>query len=355
MLYYLPLEPYIERYTSLMSCSNGWTEHHFDRLGIEFMAIRPADSGTGTIGIGSVLDSRGRSRYAMAQIAEVIDYVEDGDAIYTEDFWHPGIESLFYMRALEKRNFRIACFCHAQTIDDQDFTYPMRKWMAPMEVGMARGYDAVFFASSILEYRASKAGWPNDHMHVVGLPYNEERLLEQVEAMGVPKVGHKERTVLFSSRFDPEKDPAFFLDVVDECPEIEFRVVKPRDHLTDDRLLEHRVYGTVNLEVIDTSQSKADYYNALMKAKVQFNCAHQDWVSWTLLEALTFKCNPVYPIHRDFPAELEYRPEFLYPKGDVQAAAAVVREQIDAPFGTHTRPAYHSRYWDRVARTLELI
>ena len=39
MLYYLPLEPYAERYTALMSCKNGWAENHFKKLGVDFQRI----------------------------------------------------------------------------------------------------------------------------------------------------------------------------------------------------------------------------------------------------------------------------------------------------------------------------
>ena len=39
MLYYLPLEPYIERYTYLMSAPDGWAESNFKKYSVSFVRI----------------------------------------------------------------------------------------------------------------------------------------------------------------------------------------------------------------------------------------------------------------------------------------------------------------------------
>lgn len=46
-------------------------------------------------------------------VRNYIDNVQDGDIVYLEDFWHPGAESLFYIRHLTGKKFKIGCFCHA--------------------------------------------------------------------------------------------------------------------------------------------------------------------------------------------------------------------------------------------------
>jgi hypothetical protein len=57
---------------------------------------------------------------------------------------------------------------------------------------------------------------------------------------------------------------------------------------------------------------KVTYYRMLARASVQLNTSLQDYVSWTLLEALSFGCQPVYPDYRSFPEILPkvhlYRP-----------------------------------------------
>ena len=328
MLYYLPLEQYPERYTQLMSCIGGWAEHHFNRLGVQFQRI-DGEQLNKTIKSGVVLDACGRSYYASMQIARLIKLindgkVKDGDVIYTEDFWTPSIESLFYIRHLTGIDFKVGCFLHAQSVDDTDFAYKMREWMRPIEQGYGKSYDYIMVCSKILKQLCVDAGVGNEkNIFVVGLPYNSIRLKEQLKDMGA-QWGEKEGYVIFSSRFDDEKDPMFFLDLVEACPDIEFRLVNPRStvEITSNKDVQSRLNLILNrknsnLQLIDT-RNKVKYYEALQRAKVQFNCAHQDWVSWTLLEAVTFGCLPLYPIWKDFPLELRENPTYLYKKRDLQ-------------------------------------
>jgi len=47
--------------------------------------------------------------------------------------------------------------------------------------------------------------------------------------------------------------------------------------------------------------TKQEYYEQLSTARIQFNSALQDYVSWTILEATLFGCDVVYPNFRSFP------------------------------------------------------
>lgn len=316
-LIYLPLEPYVERYTYLMSCPGGWAEQHFAEHGVEFIRV-DGDPQSGQIHVGSVLDAYGRSLYSMSQTASVVRMlrqgeIREGDVIFTEDFWHVGIDSLFYIREMTGVRFEVACFIHAQSIDNSDFTYAMRHWLRDIEVGMSKGYDYVFTCSPILKYWAELAGMEN--LYVTGLPLNSRALLKQVEAMGVPLNLPKRKQVLFSSRFDTEKNPSFFLDLVAAAPHIDFVLCKPRKHLSNDPAICARAEDMdrlcSNFRIEDTS-TKERYYQLLAESAVQFNCAEQDWVSWTLVEATLFGCHPVYPMHKDFPTELHGDMRYLY-------------------------------------------
>lgn len=338
-LYYLPLEPYVERYTFLMSCVDGWTERNFKNEGVEFVRVDGKTLGN-TITTGKVLDAHGRSYYAMSQLMSLIELMSKGevteeDVVYVEDFWHPGIESLFYIRQLTGINFKIGTFLHAQSVDDTDFSYSMREWMRPIEVGYGRGFDYIFVTSEILRTLCIDAGIGNDDKVInVGLPYNSKRLLEQVKEMGVA-LGRKRDYVIFSSRFDDEKDPMFFLDLVERCPDIEFVLVNPRKFITKNEAVLDRLNDILsnqnNFYIVDTKDKKT-YYQVLADAKVQFNCAHQDWVSWTLLEAVTFKCNPLYPIWKDFPVELHNDERFLYEKRNLDDAEKKLRQLMRSNF-----------------------
>lgn len=368
MLYYLPLEPYVERYTYMMSSVNGWAEHHFKNNNVPFVRI-DGDILSDSINCGVVLDACGRSYYAQSQINKVIKLLNDkkiteNDTIYVEDFWHPGIESLFYIRHLTKTNFKIGTFLHAQSVDDTDFAYNMKDWMRPIEIGYGRQYDYIFVTSAILKNLCIKAGiGTEESIHNIGLPYNSTRLVEQLAERGInvqQEISKKENYVLFSSRFDDEKDPMFFLDLVESCPDINFKLVNPRKTITSNKEVLKRLSKVVencpNFELVDT-KIKENYYKTLAHAKVQFNCAHQDWVSWTLLEAITFKCIPLYPIWKDFPVELHNDPKYLYIKRDLEDCKKKLYNLMDSDFDESLNYIVqkHDDSWPNYLKTMNLI
>ena len=361
MIYYLPLEQYPERYTQLMSCPNGWAESKFKECGIDFVRVDGVQI-SNTIKNGVVLDAKGRSVYAMSQMTNLMinyfDELQDEDIVYTEDFWHPGIEALFYTRQLTNKHFKIGCFCHAQSVDDTDFTWVMRDWMRPIEQGYGKQYDFIFTCSHILRKLLIDAGVGNENnVFTIGLPFNAKRLKEQMKEMGV-EIGSKDDYVLFSSRFDDEKDPMFFLDLVERCPDIQFKLVSPYKSRPPSRnpevmkRLNEIIQNNGNLELVKT-YNKRDYYQTLANAKVQFNCAHQDWVSWTLVEASMLGCSPLYPVWKDFGFELSEHPECLYEKRNLDDAEAKLRKLMSMDC-VDTSDVYmkHDRSWNNYIETM---
>lgn len=368
-LFYVPLEPYIERYTYFMSAVNGWAENHFRNNNIDFVRV-DGTSISNTIKDGVVLDASGRCYYALSQIMKLVELIENGeitndDVIYLEDFWHPGVESLFYIRQLKKMSFKIGTFIHAQSVDDTDFAWKMKDWMRPMEQGMGIQYDYIFTCSHILRQLCIVAGIAReDNIFHIGLPYNSTRLLTQLHDMGFKPADKKEDFVLFASRFDDEKDPMFFLDLVEACPDIQFKLVNPRStrSITSnqevvDRLNKITSKENSNLEVVDTS-NKLTYYGLLSRAKIVFNCANQDWVSWTLLEAITFGCNPLYPIWKDFEYELKGNPKYLYEKRNLAECKEKLYQLINKEFNRNELQYIvekHNNSWNRYLQTMKFL
>lgn len=370
MLFYLPLEPYNERYTALMSCPDGWAENNFKRANVKFHRV-DGISLRATIKNGVVLDACGRCHYALSQIEEMVKLIDagrvkDGDVIYVEDFWHPGIESLFYIRQLIGIDFKIGTFIHAQSVDNTDFSYAMKDWMRPIEQGFGKQYDFIFTCSDILKALCIDAGVGSENIFKSGLPYNSTRLNEQISQMGF-RTPEKDNSVIFSSRFDDEKDPNFFLDLVEACPDISFKLVNPRKDrpITSNPQVLDRLTSIIerensNLSIIDTS-NKLKYYTELARAKVQFNCALQDWVSWTLLEACTYNCLPLYPIWKDFPYELKNSSTFLYKQRDLDDCRAKLYSLMNNPITEDERSMLeevvkrHDNSWPEYLRTMNLI
>lgn len=338
-LFYFPLEPYIERYTWFLSSEDGWFETNARNAGYDVYRIEGKHA-TGTIRKGAVLDYVGRSRWAMSQVdyfLQLMDsgHVEDGDMLYVEDFWHAGIEAIFYARQFGGPNIRIGTFIHAQSIDDSDFMWDAREWARGIEIGFSHGYDMVFTTSPILQALAKDSGYNPNNIVVTGLPLNSKRLTEQLTDLGLFKEPFGKREgVLFSSRFDKEKNPHFYMTLAEKLhEEMPFKLVAPRsiDKLSNDPTAIERLKRLVDegkIQLIDTSCKKTGklaYYRALSEASVQFNCAEQDWTSWTLLEACLFGAFPVYPKWKDFPRELDNNEDHLYVHKDIDDACRALR------------------------------
>ena len=342
---YVPLEPYKERYTVQLSAKDGWLESNWKREGHDVIRIDGTSiSDDNDIKTGQVLDAHGRGYWACSQVMELIKLHQLGmlnpvtDVIYFDDFWHPGISALPYM--FDQTNSHIPAFAmlHAQSVDIHDFTYPMRHWMRHFEKGIATFLSGIFVTSSCLYDLCLYAGvGTKENIYLAGLPYNSREVKNQFFPEVLPA---KKKQVVYSSRWDREKRPDFFLQVVKEVykrrPDINFVITTSAAEVRSNdqnmvKLLERFIAteeAARNLEV-RVGQTKHQYYHNLLESKIQFNCADQDFVSWTLLEATTSGCRPVYPNYLSFPEALQYRYELMYNKDEVESAVKKIIDHID--------------------------
>ena len=221
MLYYCPLEPYKERYTMQWSgADTGWLERNWLRSNIKYKRLK------GTIGsrpseikTGYVLDAVGRSIHCFRQIEELLLLVESekltsNDVIYFDDFWHPGIEALPYVFALKNLEPKVFAWCHAQSVDQFDFTWRMRGWMRHFERGIGKFLTGIFVNSTALKELLLVAEIaPTHKIHAIGLPFCSEEVKERTPKRLIPM---REDKIIFSSRWDDEKNPIFALKVAEE-------------------------------------------------------------------------------------------------------------------------------------------
>lgn len=338
---YFPLEPYKERYTIQLSAKEGgWLTSRWRENNVPYVYIdgKPL-SADKMIKNGSVLDASGRGFWACSQIMEFLKLYESGrfdhnnSVIYLEDFWHPGIEALAYMFHITGKRIPMYAMLHAQSVDIFDFTYPMRGWMRHFEKGIASILDGIFVTSTILRDLCVEHGLGDENkVFIAGLPYNSTAVKSQFFPEVLPL---KKNQVVFSSRFDREKDPLFFLAVANKVkavrPDISFvATTSASDIRSNDSYIEKMLNVTKNSgNVVEfrVNQTKEQYYKTLLESKVQFNCALQDFVSWTLLEALTCQCLPVYPYFRSFPEVLPAK--FLYTQDNAEHAADLIIRNVD--------------------------
>lgn len=362
MLYHFPIEPYIERYTSQL-CGKGmagWLESRWLENDVPFVRISP-DESIKKVEKGSVLDATGRSLFCFEQLSVFLRLLKEGvireqDVLYFPDFWTPGVEALAYAFHLLKIKPKMYSFCHAQSVDPHDFTFEMLPWIRYFEKGNGAIYDGVFVNSYALKNLLVKQGVVDAHkVHVHGHLYNSDRVKDLF-----PKHADtitKKKQVVFSSRWDKEKDPMTFLKLAKEFrvfPDLKFIVTTSFDEVrsNDQRLVDELYdYPFGNLE-IRKAQTKTQYYETLLESKFQFNCADQDFISYCLLEALTCQCIPIYPNYLSFPEVLPQK--YLYDKGDVNSAFELLLSFSHEEFDPDLLMIvdYHDTTWQRITKTM---
>lgn len=350
-LLHCPLEPYKQRYTEHLS---GWEREAFGKL-FTVDTLEPQTNTLLNVRTGHVLDAIQRPQWAMSQVAMLLNRpgAMGLGKIYFSDFFHPGLESLPY----SLRGFNASSFCWAQSFDRFDFTAGMMGWMRPWEVMAFDIYANVFVASSLLkELIVSALPHVEDKVHVVGLPFNSKQVSTLWDATKVPDTEYQ---VVYSSRWDKEKNPGFFLDLVNARPDVKFVVCCPWDALrgTDHNavLRAEKMRQTHRNFSVLTGLSKPEYYAILNKCHVQFNCAWQDWVSFTLLEALTYQCVPLYPNHRSFPEALDWSEPNLYKPFDLEEASMKLDNLLNWERGNQFQPVldYHDGTLTRISEYLK--
>lgn len=318
---YVCLEKYEGRYTLQLQ---EWNERVFKQQGIEYVVI-DGDTldNSKAIVTGQVLDAHGRSYFSLTQMANLVKMLKQGeftseDVLYFEDMFTPGIESLPYIFNQVPAEFRPRVFvrCLAQSIDPDDFVHVwgMSKWMSLYEqmvneiVSISGG--AVLASNEEMVMHMKIAGWTVPIYNISGLAFGKAEVIERIGgANSIKPFADRKMRVAFTARTDAEKQPHFYLDLVEawtdnlQLPEVEFAFLsgsylRGNDQAAIDRIREFESRGLIK---VYENLSKNDYYNIVNDSRVVFNCALQDWVSNTVSEADALGCNVLYPAYRSFP------------------------------------------------------
>lgn len=337
---YLPLEPVASRYThDLCNEKDGWMTAMLRTVfGKRLYYINPTVTGQkGDIKRGAVLDAYTRSAYSMEQCKQVCALLDNGalksgDILYLQDFWTPGLEAILYTAHLCKVQLRIYAMVHAQSVDQYDFTYDMRSWMRPIELGYANAMCGLFVASSVHKEQLRLAG-VTAPIHVVSLPYDRHAVERKYG--GTSRIYRKQAAVVYSSRIDKEKNPEFMLKVAERFLELnsgwEWWVTTSskefRSYNNPEFVKVMRTFARTHKRFrLFEGLTKQEYHDKLQSARAQFNSASQDYVSWTLIEAIHRDCWPVYPCFRSFPECLPTAS--LYTAGSVSSAIGMFNRVV---------------------------
>ena len=336
-VWYFGLEPLKARYTYQLS--KEWMPATFapyeKAKKLKFIDVPGEFDPDQQIKVGAVLDAVGRGKFAMSQCSNFLDMlnldlVKDDDVLFLQDYWHPGIESILYALDLYGIRVKIYAMLHAQSVDEYDFTWPMRNWMRGFELGLDKRMTGIFVGSTIHRDQLRAAGFEAP-IHVVSLPLHKQ--LTEAKLPGYRKnEWTKKPVVVYSSRLDKEKNPFFMMQVAEEF-------LKQNENwewhvTTSGKSFKSMLPGVIEAmnELADrqprfkllSNLTKEQYYTELADAKIQFNSSLQDYVSWTVLESTTFGCDVIFPDFRSFP---EFVPaDKLYKPFNLQSALYVLNQ-----------------------------
>jgi hypothetical protein len=347
-LFYMGLESYESRYTLQLT---EWNRRVFDRRGLDVVYVPGSTiDDTKSISVGQVLDAHGRSYFAMSQMMNLVQMMRDGevtaeDVIYFEDMFQPGIESLPYIINQVPGDLRPRIFvrCLAQAIDPDDFVHVwnMAGWMSTYEkmVNQIPGVTVLATNEEMVAHMRI-AGWIAPIYNISGLAFGKAEVLERIGgAHYIKPFANRTMRVAFAARFDQEKQPDFYMDLIEmylaqgRRKPIEFAVFSGGPLRSNNpRYLERAqdMQAQGKLKIYD-GLKKNDYYYLLNDTRVLFNCALQDWVSNTVSEADTLGCNVLYPAYRSFPETFANDPNRLYVPWSIDDAFTKLELLLDQP------------------------
>jgi hypothetical protein len=263
---HVPIEPYPTRYTA------DWVQQFetvFGATNTDFVTVF-GQMVTSTIDQGSVLDACGTHIYKFSQLNSLMTMIKNNeitedDVIFFADLWFPGLESLFYVRAITGIDFKIAGIFHAGTWDPYDFTSRtgMRDWGQHIETGWLHGVDMIFVATQWHKdlIVLNSADFDENKIFVTGIPFYAEELKKKC----FPNIGEKvvkENIVVFPHRLDIEKHPEKFDRLAKKYPQWKF------------------------IKTLEATTTREEYFKLLSRSKVMISFAEQETFGYSTVEAM---------------------------------------------------------------------
>jgi hypothetical protein len=247
-------------------------------------------------------------------MANLIKLMKNGevtseDVIYFEDMYTSGLESLAYIIKQVPEQYRPKIFvrCLAQTIDPDDFlhVWGMEGFMRKYEE-MINEFCIILASNEEMVMHMKVAGWKAPIYNISGLAFGKQEVRSRVKSIKPFEL--KKRRVVFAARWDQEKQPDFYMDIIEKYTkmhngDVEFALLSGAKLRSNNDSYMERTYRLARegkLKIY-SDLDKNEYYELLNDSRVLFNCALQDWVSNTVSEADALGCNVVYPAYRSFP------------------------------------------------------
>ena len=343
-LFYMGLEPYEGRYTLQLT---DWSRRAFVRRGVDWVNVPGTTiDNTKAIQVGQVLDAHGRSYFAMSQMMNLVQMMRNGevtgeDVIFFEDMFQPGMESLPYImdQIPAEQQPQVWIRCLAQAVDPDDFVHVwgMGKWMSLYEEMCNEFVTGVLASNEEMVANMKIANWKAPIYNISGLAFDKTEV-----ALRVGEINNWEKRdnrVVFAARFDQEKQPDFYMDMIEEwygtpgTADVEFCILQggPLRSNNPQYIERARKMEELGLLTIYENLQKNNYYDIVNNSKVLFNCALQDWTSNTVSEADALGCNVLFPAYRSFPEIFANDHTRMYVPWSIEDAMNKLTPLLNAP------------------------
>ena len=333
------LEPYEGRYTLQLQ---EWSERAFKRRKIDYVIVPGTTiDNTKSIQVGQVLDAHGRSYFAMSQMMNLVQMMRNGevtgnDVIFFEDMFQPGMESLPYIMDQIPIGDRPQVWirCLAQTVDPDDFVHVwgMSKWMSLYEEMCNEFVTGVLASNEEMVANMKIANWKAPIYNISGLAFDKIEVQERVNRLSFAS---RKKRVVFTARFDQEKQPDFYMDIAEQFrhKDIEFAILQggPLRSNNPKYIKRARDLEAQGVLKIYENLKKNEYYNIVNDSRVLFNCALQDWTSNTVSEADALGANVLFPAYRSFPEIFANDHTRMYVPWSKEDAINKLGPLLDAP------------------------
>lgn len=340
-LFYMGLEPYEGRYTLQLQ---DWSERAFKRRNIDYVVVPGTTiDDTKAISVGQVLDAHGRSYFAMSQMMNLVQMMRNGevtgeDVVFFEDMFQPGMESLPYImdQIPAAQQPKVFIRCLAQAVDPDDFVHVwgMGKWMSLYEEMCNEFVTGVLASNEEMVANMKVANWKAPIYNISGLAFDKQEVVQRSNEAPTFWESRSNR-VVFTARFDQEKQPDFFMDLAERYADsnIEFAVLQGGPLRSNNPKYIARANDLVNKGVLKIYENlkKEEYYHIVNDSKVLFNCALQDWTSNTVSEADALGCNVLFPAYRSFPEIFANCHERMYIPWSIEDAANKLDVLLEGP------------------------
>ena len=341
-LFYMGLEPYEGRYTLQLT---DWSRRAFARNNIDWVNVPGTTiDNTKSIQVGQVLDAHGRSYFSMSQMMNLVQMMRNGevsgnDVIFFEDMFQPGIESLPYIMnqiPVEQRP-KVWVRCLAQAVDPDDFVHVwnMSKWMSLYEEMVNEFVTGVLASNEEMVAHMKIANWRAPIYNVSGLAFDKEEVISRVES--IKDFNKRTYRVAFAARFDQEKQPDFFMDLIEKYfkthnhKDLEFAILQggPLRSNNEKYIVRAREMEAQGKLKIYENLKKNEYYELLNDSRLLFNCALQDWTSNTVSEADALGANVLFPAYRSFPEIFAHDHTRLYVPWSLEDALQKLKKLLE--------------------------